>query len=75
MKVIFGEKFPRMIGEVRCNKCGKVLDEWDMQQDFTVEKRLSYGSKYDDDMLVLRLCNDCMDELIASCVIDPTENI
>ena len=60
-----------MAKEIYCNKCGKKLDMWDIQEDFSMQRNLGYGSKYDGDNLDLDLCCDCMDELIDSCVISP----
>ena len=54
-----------------CNKCGKVLDVWDMQEDFSINTELGFGTKYDGQRLKLRLCCQCMDKLIAGCVVNP----
>ena len=55
----------------KCNKCGKEFDIWDMQEDFSMQRNLGYGTKYDGDDLFLSLCCDCMEELIDSCKISP----
>lgn len=55
-----------------CNKCGKFLDIWDNQENFSIEKtHLGYGTKYDTCELSLKLCCSCMDELIDSCHVSP----
>lgn len=54
-----------------CNKCGKVFDMWDSQEDFTITRKLGYGTSHDGNNLNLRICCRCMDELIYSCVISP----
>lgn len=64
-----------MAKEFYCNKCGKKLDMWDIQEDFSMQRRLGYGSKYDGDDLDIDLCCDCMDELIEKCVIPPVKSI
>ena len=56
---------------VRCNKCGNELDQFDIAGDYSIHKRMCYGSVHDGDALGLQLCSKCMDELIASCVIPP----
>lgn len=56
-----------------CNKCGKKLNLWDIQQKFFIYTVAQYGSKYDGDEIELDLCCDCMDELIKSCKISPIE--
>ena len=58
-----------------CNKCGKELDMWDVQQGFSIHRHLGYGSKYDGDDLYIDLCCDCMDLLIDSCVIPPVDSL
>lgn len=54
-----------------CNKCGKQFNLWDEKEDFSIRKRLGYGTKYDGDTLELDLCCDCMESLIDSCTINP----
>ena len=55
-----------------CNKCGRALDIWDVQEDLTIHKeKLGYGTKYDGDTLRLQFCCDCMEWLIDQCAIDP----
>lgn len=56
-----------------CNKCGKELDFWDLQEDFSINKHIGYGSIYDLHVIDLHLCCNCMDELIGSCKISPIE--
>lgn len=57
-----------------CNKCGKELDFWDIQEGYTIDTFLGYGSKHDTHHLNLHLCCDCMDELIDSCVLCPLDD-
>jgi len=64
----------------KCNFCGKVLDVWDEQNDFSaLKEEIQYGSKYDLSKLKVRLCNDCFDLLMDTfrdkCCIDPIQNI
>ena len=55
-----------------CNKCGKDLDFWDSQEDFTIFKQqLGYGTIFDGEKLELRLCCGCLEEIVNSCVITP----
>lgn len=54
-----------------CNKCGKTFDFWDTQEDFSIERSLGYGTKYDGSTLELDLCCECMEKLIEECVISP----
>lgn len=60
-----------MAKDIICNKCGKHFDIWDTQEDFSIYRRLGYGSKHDGDDLELDICCDCMDELIDSCKVSP----
>lgn len=54
-----------------CNKCGKPLDIWDVQEDFSWNSRLGYGTKYDGCDLQLHLCCSCMEKLIDECAVSP----
>ena len=56
-----------------CNVCGKEFNEWDAQENFSIKKRIGYGSKYDMQDLELDICIDCMDKLIDRCRISPIE--
>lgn len=58
-----------------CNKCGKALDIFDKQEDFTIEKELGYGTIHDGSSLRLHLCCECMDKLISECKISPITSI
>ena len=53
-----------MAKEIICNKCGKKFDFWDTQEDFSIERSLGYGTKYDGSTLELDLCCECMEKLI-----------
>lgn len=55
-----------------CNKCGRELDHWDLQENLRIHNpKLGYGSENDGDGVDLRLCCKCFDELVKSCVINP----
>ena len=56
---------------VRCNLCGKQLDELDLREDFTIHTTAGYGSKYDMSRIDLRLCCDCFDRLVDECALSP----
>lgn len=60
-----------IIRQYVCNKCGKPLDIWDMQEDFHIYKRLGYGTKYDGAKLELDLCCKCLESLAEECEISP----
>ena len=58
-----------------CSKCGKAFDFFDAQEDFSIRRKLGYGTKYDGDRLDVQLCCDCMEKLIDECAVSPiTEN-
>ncbi len=55
-----------------CNLCGKELDIFDIQNDFTIRKdQVGYGSAYDGDGIELRICNACFDKIAFSCDVSP----
>lgn len=49
---------------MQCNKCGKEMDIWDRQENFSINGICGYGTKYDGSKIQLNLCCDCMEELI-----------
>lgn len=38
---------------------------------FSTRRRIGYGSIYDSDIIELRLCATCLDELVKTCKISP----
>lgn len=58
---------------ITCSLCGKEFDEWDEQEDFSIHRRIGYGSRYDGCELRLDLCCRCLDALIDKCVLSPVE--
>lgn len=58
-----------------CNRCGKELDFWDVQEDFTIHRHVGYGSIYDGEVVNLQLCGDCFDEIVSECKISPIEEV
>lgn len=60
-----------MAKQKACNMCGREFDMWDAQEDFTIERYLGYGTKYDGERLSLHLCCFCMEKIIDACEISP----
>lgn len=57
---------------VCCNLCGKELDMFDIQNDFTIQKdAVCYGSGLDGERVELRLCCSCFDRIAYACEISP----
>lgn len=54
-----------------CNKCGRVFNIWDTQENFSIKRSLGYGTIYDGDKLDINLCCECMEKLIEECAISP----
>lgn len=55
-----------------CNRCGRALDTWDLQEEFVIDKDyLGYGTIYDGDSMHLQLCCSCLEHLVGECAIDP----
>lgn len=47
-----------------CTMCGSVLNEWDMQENFSVSRHIGYGSRYDMHILKFKLLCDCFDKML-----------
>lgn len=58
-----------------CNICGIKLDEYDSHANYSIHKKIGYGSKYDGSFMHLNICIECMDKLIDKCVIKPINTI
>lgn len=56
---------------IKCNFCGKEMDEFDIMSDFTISKKIGYGSVHDGEEVDLKLCCACFDRVTHACVIDP----
>lgn len=54
-----------------CNRCGRELDFFDLQQDFTIHKKIQYGSSYDGCQVHYQLCCDCFDKAVEECKVNP----
>lgn len=54
-----------------CNHCGKELSLFDLQNDFTIHKKIEYGSIYDGCTADLHLCCNCFDALAEECKVFP----
>ena len=64
-----------MAKKMYCNKCGKEMDFWDKQEEFSIHTHCGYGTKFDGSDLELDLCCDCMEELADGCKIPPVADI
>ena len=58
-----------------CNRCGRELDFWDVQEDFTIDRHIGYGSVHDGDIVNLHLCCDCFDKIVDECKVSPVEEV
>ncbi len=56
-----------MTGKNVCDLCGKELDFWDEQENYSIHKEVGYGSKYDGEVIDLRFCCGCFDKLVDQC--------
>ncbi len=56
---------------IKCNFCGKEMDEFDIMSGFTISKKIGYGSIHDGEEVDLKLCCACFDRVTHACVIDP----
>lgn len=64
--------------DMHCTMCGKQYDFFDAQENFRIDQYVGYGSKYDEDHIIMNLCCDCFDRLmdfaIPLCKEDPIVN-
>lgn len=58
-----------------CNRCGRELDFWDIQEDFTIHRHVGYGSIHDGDVVNIRFCCDCFDAIVDECKVSPIEGV
>lgn len=49
----------------RCTMCNKALDMWDLQEDFSYQKWIGYGSVHDTEYLDMRFCCQCFDKVLG----------
>lgn len=54
-----------------CNRCGVELDFFDLQQDFSIHRKIGYGSIYDGSTVDLQLCCECFDKMAEECTVSP----
>ena len=47
------------------------MDVFDKQQEFSINKKIHYGSKYDGCTIGLNICSECMDRIIDECEVSP----
>lgn len=59
----YKEEKTKVIDQIICNKCGKIIDDSDA---LSVEKRWGYFSEKDNEVHQFDLCEQCYDEMIAS---------
>lgn len=48
--------------EIRCTMCNIILNEWDIQEDFSLQRWIGYGSIHDMEYLDMHFCCDCFDK-------------
>lgn len=47
---------------IKCNKCGKEIVG--LEQKFSINKSIPYGSEYDGEHLRCDLCCECLDSIL-----------
>lgn len=57
-----------------CNMCGKDFDEFDIQNNFGIHKKVLYGSSFDGGVINLDLCCDCFDKLMEEYILPNAEH-
>lgn len=54
-----------------CNRCGKELDLFDLNQSFIIHTQIGYGSIHDGEYVHYRLCSECFDKLVKESKVSP----
>ena len=52
------------MSENHCTMCGSELDEWDKIQNYSFNKYIGYGSKYDTETVDVKFCCHCFDKIV-----------
>ncbi len=60
--------------EIRCTMCNKVFDMWDIQEDFSLQRWIGYGSIHDMEYLDMQFCCDCFDKKIMPFILKNSVN-
>ena len=54
----------------KCDICGKVLDEFDLQENFGLHyNNIGYGSKFDGEKINIDMCCGCFDKMMIEYII------
>ena len=56
---------------MKCNICGEEFSMTDFCNNFSISRKVAYGSMHDGEQVDLHICNKCFDRLVNVCVIDP----
>jgi len=54
--------------EILCNRCGKPLNQFDLNEGFGFEYHVGYGSKHDLEHVKARFCCRCFDKMIDEAI-------
>lgn len=57
-----------------CNVCGTEFDLWDEIEGNEISMRRMYGSKYDGDDICIKICIECLDDIVDRCEVSPLCN-
>lgn len=68
------KKFNGRTKSIRCTMCNKILNEFDINGDFSYHKWIGYGSKYDENRLDVELCGECFDKVVSFIVNNSATN-
>lgn len=58
----------RDVYRATCNRCGRLMDNFDVQNDFGFEYFVGYGSKHDMEHVRARFCCECFDEMLDKAI-------
>lgn len=68
------KKFNERTKPPRCTMCNRILNEFDINGDFSYHKWIGYGSRYDENRLDVELCGECFDKVVSFIVNNSATN-
>ena len=59
----------------KCNLCGEYFSFVDEIENFDIEHEMEFVTKYEGETINLKLCANCLTDLIEKCAISPIKSL